>query len=294
MISVVIPVHNRKAFTEQCLACLSTQTYRNFQAIVVDDGSSDGTAEMIQEKFSETIVLTGDGSLWWTEATNWGIRYSLQHQDRSEANFVLTLNDDTKMEPDYLQSLLNAYDRFQPCLVGSVSVNSDEPNKLEFCGTVCELYLAGGRHMAEDYNFDYQELVRRTDHVVSDSLPGRGTLIPMEVFEKIGLFDSKKYIHYMSDIDFSVRAKKAGYPLIVDVKSVVQEFVSASGIQVERMITTKQFIESFTSIKSPTNLKVRYNFAIDHSKTKLVYFCFDVGRICAGFFLRKMRLMKPL
>ena len=294
MITIVIPVHNRLEFTRQCLACLSAQTYRQFQIVVVDDGSTDGTEIMIMQEFPEVIVLKGDGNLWWTEATNWGIRYAQKQADKRQENFILTLNDDTRVGPDYLQTMLDAYRKHKPCLIGSVSVDSDNPNKLEYAGAAFELYTAGGRHLSEDYHNSYQELAERTSYVESHSLPGRGTLIPMEVFDRVGLFNSKKYIHYMSDIEFSVRARKAGYRLIVNVPSVVYEYVEATGIQVEREISLKQFIDGFTSIKSPTNLRVRYNFAIDHSKTKVLYFCFDVARICTGFLLRKVRLMKSL
>ena len=294
MITIVIPVHNRLEFTRQCLACLSVQTYRQFQIVVVDDGSTDGTELMIMQEFPEVVILKGDGNLWWTEATNWGIRYAQKLADKRQENFILTLNDDTRVGPDYLQTMLDAYRKHKPCLIGSVSVDSDNPNKLEYAGAAFELYTAGGRHLSEDYHNNYQELAKRTTYVESHSLPGRGTLIPMEVFDRVGLFNSKKYIHYMSDIEFSVRARKAGYRLIVNVPSVVYEYVKATGIQVEREVTLKQFINGFTSIKSPTNLRVRYHFAIDHSKTKVLYFCFDVARICTGFLLRKVRLMKPL
>lgn len=294
MISIVIPVHNRREFTRQCLVCLAVQTYRHVQIIVVDDGSTDGTEQMISQEFPDVIVLKGDGNLWWTEATNWGIRYAQKYQDQAQENFVLTLNDDTRVAPNYLQTMLDAYRKHQPCLIGSVSVDSDNPEKLEYAGAAFELYTAGGRHLSEEYHNSYCELVARTSFVESHSLPGRGTLIPMEVFDRIGLYDSKKYIHYMADIEFSVRARKAGYRLIVNVASVVYEYIKATGIQVERKISLKDFINGFTSIKSPTNLRIRYNFAIAHSRTKIIYFCFDVARICAGFLLRKVRLMKPL
>ena len=292
MISIVIPVHNRREYTRQCLMCLQAQTYRDFQIIVVDDGSTDGTAEMISEEFPDVVLLKGDGNLWWAEATNWGVRYAQAHLDSHQENFVLTLNDDTRVKDNYLHTLLEAYGRHKPCLIGSVSVDSENPDKLEFAGTYMELYTASGRHLAEDYKYSYQELIRQKTHIESHSLPGRGTLIPMAIFDKIGLFDSKKYIHYMADIEFSLRARKAGYRLIVNTKSVVEEFVAATGIQVEKGVSFKQFIHGLTSVKSMTNLTVRYNFAIDFSRTKVLYFCFDVGRICAGFVLRKFRLMK--
>lgn len=292
MINIVIPVHNRREFTRQCLACLSVQTYRDFRIIVVDDGSTDGTDLMIEAEFPEVVVLKGDGNLWWTEATNWGVRYAQQHRDSRQPSFVLTLNDDTRVEPDYLQAMLQAYQTHQPCLVGSVSVDSDNPNKLEYAGTAFELYTASGKNLASSYHFDYRELRKHRNFLESDSLPGRGTLIPMRVFDEVGLFDSKNYIHYMADIEFSVRARKAGYRLIVNVPSPVYEYVNSTSSLITRQAGWKEFWNGFTSFKSPTNLKIRYQFAITHSKTKIVYFLFDVSRICAGFLLRKMRLIK--
>jgi GT2 family glycosyltransferase len=148
--------------------------------------------------------------------------------------------------------------------------------------------------MAEDYDYSYPELVRRATFVESQSLPGRGTLIPTDVFDKIGLYDSKHYIHYLSDIEFSVRAQKAGYRLIVNVASLVYEYVNSTSSLITHQAGWKEFWQGFTSIKSPTNLKIRYRFAVTHSRTKQFYFVCDVSRICAGFLLRKMRSVKPV
>ncbi len=294
MINIVTPVHNRRELTRQCLTDLSRQTYHQFRTIVVDDGSTDGTEEMIRAEFPDVVVLKGDGNLWWTEATNWGVRYAQEHPTATDPagreDFVLTLNDDTEVQPNYLQTLLDAYERHKPCLVGSPSVDSDNPDKLEFAGSRSELYFAGGRGLAQDYKYDYQELKRRADYVESDSLPGRGTLIPMRVFDEIGLFDSKNFAHYMADIEFSVRAKKAGYRLIVNTDSVVYEYKKETGLFINQQPTWNDFVKSFTSIRSPTHLTVRYTIAIAHSKTKLLYFLFDVSRICVGFLRRKVRL----
>jgi GT2 family glycosyltransferase len=73
MIFIVIPVHNRRDFTRECLLSLRKQTYKNFKVIIVDDGSMDGTGDMIEKDFPEVIPLKGDGELWWTGATNMGV-----------------------------------------------------------------------------------------------------------------------------------------------------------------------------------------------------------------------------
>ena len=73
MIYIVIPVFNRREETLRCLDSLVTQTYTNFIVIVVDDGSTDGVGDAVQAGYPDTIVLKGDGNLWWAGATNLGV-----------------------------------------------------------------------------------------------------------------------------------------------------------------------------------------------------------------------------
>lgn len=77
MISIVIPVFNRKEYTRECLLSLKDQTDQRFKVIIVDDGSTDGTEDMLREEFPEVEVLKGSGSLFWTAGVNMGIRHAL-------------------------------------------------------------------------------------------------------------------------------------------------------------------------------------------------------------------------
>ncbi|MCC5612430.1 glycosyltransferase family 2 protein [Nostoc sp. CHAB 5834] len=291
MIYIVIPVFNRKNFTQMCLSCLDKQTYSLFRTIVIDDGSTDGTSDMILNDFPEVILLNGNGNLWWTEATNVGIRYALT-LSKSDGDFILTLNDDLEVNKYYLESLILAYNSKELCLIGSTAVDINNPDYLEYAGTKSELNWASGYNLASCYAFSYNILKRHADNtVITDSLPGRGTLIPIIIFKKLGLYDSKHFKQYMADIEFSVRCKKAGYPLFVSVDSVVHTYVQATGIQIEKQATVLEFMQGFFSTRSSTNIKVRYYFAMKHSNTKFLYFLLDIGRIVTGYTLRKMKLL---
>lgn len=68
MIYVILAVYNRRKVTEQCLKNLLNQTYKAFEIIVFDDGSTDGTFEMIKKKYPEIILLKGDGNYWWSKS----------------------------------------------------------------------------------------------------------------------------------------------------------------------------------------------------------------------------------
>ena len=102
MIYIIIPVHNRKEYTKNCLLSLRKQTEKNFKTVIIDDGSTDGTAEMLAKEFPEVHVIKGDGNLWWAAATNLGVKYAL----KNDADFILTLNNDTIASENYLEKMV--------------------------------------------------------------------------------------------------------------------------------------------------------------------------------------------
>ena len=119
---VVIPVHNRSEFTRACLASLREQSYRDFTTVVVDDGSSDGTSEILAGEFPDVMVLNGDGELWWSGATNAGVRWAMRHFSDHAA--IVTLNNDTLAPPNYLDQLLAAHAARPSALIGSLLISA--------------------------------------------------------------------------------------------------------------------------------------------------------------------------
>lgn len=264
--------------------------------IVVDDGSTDGTAEAISNQYPDVIVLTGTGSLWWTGATNLGIRQAQKQWSPEGQNFILTLNDDTEVPDHYLETLLSAYQANKPCIVGSVSVDVQPPHRLLYAGTGMNLWFPHiDNWAATRFQNNYDLLRASGSYLCTDTLPGRGTLIPQQVFEVIGLFDEERFRHYMADLDFTVRARKAGFPLVISVSSVVYEHTDTTGFDVKQQATIRQFRQALTSIKSPVNYPVRYQFARKHAPLGLLYFGLDMLRIVGGYALRRgLRLWSRL
>jgi GT2 family glycosyltransferase len=284
-IFVIIPVHNRKKYTRNCLLSLRAQTIQDFTVVVVDDGSSDGTGEMIQEEFPEVVLLRGDGNLWWTGAINLGVEYALAQAGQDD--YILTLNNDTVVRRNYIQTLLNSASKYPRSLIRSISVSDEDESVVVDAGVRINWLTAKYTNLADGRG--YNDILREGSLIQkTDVLPGRGTLIPIKVFQKIGLYDFKRLPHYGADYEFSRRANMNGYELLINYEAVVISDVKMTGLNNRvSKLGWSDLIRSFFSIRSANNLMQRWRFArlcCAGWRFPVFYVC-DVGRVIIGSLL---------
>jgi N-acetylglucosaminyl-diphospho-decaprenol L-rhamnosyltransferase len=286
-IYVVLPVFNRKSLTERFLRCMREQSFRQFQTVVVDDGSTDGTAELVAEQFPEVQLLRGDGNLWWTGAINVGIRHALARATSGDA--ILVINNDLEVGPDYLENLRAQWILMPHALIGSVAVDIDNPDLIVDGGTLVNWWTAKERKLNRGM---LVSRLARSYCVEASWLTGRGTLIPVEVFRRIGLYNERHY-QQSGDPELPVRAKAAGYRLIVSYACVVKTHKDATDkMNVSERFTLREFKRYFFDIKSNMRLKGRFFFAVDTAVNPLALVTFlscDLVRII-GHFLTRVRL----
>ncbi len=253
MIYVLIPCHNNKAEVLTVLRCLQRQTYRGFQVILVDDGSRDGTAEAVRRAFPEVSILRGDGNLWWTGAVELGVAHILP---RSEPNdMVLLLNNDLTIDDDYLENLVEASGKEERTIVGSTLFDFHTRLFVE-AGVTIDSRL----NLYPNANWDHVAGCDVDHHV--DVLPGRGMLIPREVFSTVGSFNRRKLPHYGSDYEFSIRAKRAGYNLLVAHKARVYSRQDLTGLECPegKTISLRECGKLLFSKKSKINIIYYLNY----------------------------------
>jgi GT2 family glycosyltransferase len=256
---VVVPVHNRVGFTRECLGALTGQTYSDLSVIVVDDGSADGTAEAVRHYYPDVVLLEGDGSLWWAGATNMGVAWALERC--SGGDYVLTLNNDTVVLPDYVSSLVAVSRSCAPALVGSVAVDVRDGDTIADGGPAVNWASAKWRRLNEGRSL---RECRQEGFTVTrpDVLSGRGTLIPVECIRRVGLFNARRLPHYGADYEFSRRAARAGYQLVMSYASAVASHVDATGPSTRRgRLAWRLFASTYFTRRSPSCLLYRWRFA---------------------------------
>lgn len=283
MLYVVIPVFNRLSYTKACLESLMEQDYHSFKVILVDHGSTDGTSDYVSASFPKVIILKGNESMWWTAATNFGIQYALDN----EATFILTLNNDLVVDKDYLSLMMDTAKKHPNAIIGSTTVNIAKPEEIAYAGTKWNEWTSKYSMRKPNLTFSQFKLVE--DVVTTDLLPGRGTLIPLSVFNKIGLFDEDRYPHYLADEEFSLRGRKAGFKLFVNARAAVKSHVGDTGLNTVHRGKKglKYLIDTFTSARSPFKIDVHWTFAKQHTKIPLLYFALGFSRI----FISQLRII---
>jgi len=292
-IHIVIAVFKRLDLTKACLNSLANQTYCNFKVIIVDHCEEDvETGNYVSTLDERFVLLKGINSMWWTEATNHGIRHVLNQIDINlENDFVLTLNNDLTVKDNYLEELLKTYTKYQPCIVGSVSVDSEEENKIDFAG--CKWNKITTRMPDLFHKRTKYSDIQKMEIIETDLLPGRGMLIPLNVFTEIGMFDTDLFPHYVSDYDFSYSAFKAGFRLLINPRAVVSSIVKESGDRFDKESLVKPslkfFFETQKNIKSPINITNRWNWAQKHVRFSLIYFMIDSLRILVSYSVYSMK-----
>ena len=264
---VVVPVHNRIRYTESILACLAIQTYENLKMIIVDDGSTDGTREMVREKYPDTILLQGDGNLWWSGATNEGIKHALTHA--TDTDFILLLNNDLEVGSTFIEKIVGVAHNNPRSLVGSVVVNIVTPDIIINGGvsinwwTAHRQILNRGQALSQFPEGHYEE---------ASHLTGRGTLIPVTGIQEFGLYDAV-HIPHCGDTELPVRASRMGYRLLVSYDCVITNKSEATAaVNVTSSYRLKDARTYFFDLRSYGHIKTRFYFARSANRGKPLRF----------------------
>ncbi len=260
-VAIVAPVHNRCDITLQCLRSLSkiNENGLDVRTFIVDDGSTDGTSIAISDQFPNVNLLHSDGSLWFTEGTNVGIRAAL----KGDPDFVLMMNDDQIFDADFLSSLVQTALANPRSVVGSLLLLWDTPHKVFQVAPVWNVSSGGWRHWHKQTIWTVPERPWEVGLIVGNCL-----LVPAEAFREHGLMDSKRYPNF-GDAEFTPRLRKAGWKLLIDPKSRV--FCQPNNVPaaVRKMSLRSKLNALVFDLKNTQNLRRRFYGYWDGAPTKI-------------------------
>jgi GT2 family glycosyltransferase len=206
-VSVIVVVWNRAELTLACLRSLTEQIAVPIEVIVVDNASTDVTAELLSRIEGPTIVANGS-NLGFTVAANLGAQ-------RARGEFLLFLNNDAQVEPGCIAQLVETARRTDS--IGAVGGKLVFPDgRLQEAGSIiwsdgsCAAYGRGADPASPEYNFERQV----------DFCSGALLLTPRSVFERAGGFDERYRPAYYEDADYCATLWTEGWPVIYQPKAV--------------------------------------------------------------------------
>jgi hypothetical protein len=206
-IAVMILNYNGIQFLESCIDSLLNQTYKNFDIIMIDNNSSDGSVKLVSKKFPQVKIIKNNTNLGFSRAYNNAIFMV-------DADWIVMLNNDTSVCKDWLENLVKAIDD-QEAIYGS---------KILLMGSIGLLNHAGGYLTPIGTGIDIGFLKPNGDifsrRRIVGYVCGASLLIKKSVFEKIGGFDPC-YEAYCEDVDLCWRAWLLGKRVVYVPQSVV-------------------------------------------------------------------------
>jgi GT2 family glycosyltransferase len=244
MIAVLITAFNRKALTLRAIEAVLGQG--DVRVFLVDDGSSDGTSAAVRDTFPTVELINGSGTLFW----NGGMRLAWQHAIRSRPEFYLWLNDDVALRPDAIADLLALHQTY-----GARSIVVGRTVSVSGATTYGGYVRAPGVSRLRWRRLGKGE-------IDCDTMNGNCVLLPASVVEEVGI-NSPSFTHGMGDIDFGLRARRAGYRILQLPEPVALLDRDAAGFATPELLRGKSWSYILTHPKGlPLGEWLR--FCLDH------------------------------
>lgn len=206
-VGIVILNWRKPAEIIDCLASLGRQSYANYEIIVVDNDSRNGSLERIRALYPAVRVVENDHNLGFAGGSNVGIREALARS----AQYVLLLNDDTEVAPDMLSQLVAVAEADPGVgIVGPSILYFDPHDTIWSAGGAVDRY-GSARHLHVDAPARVLETIQVSD---VDYVTGCAMLISRQVLDAVGALD-ERFFAYFEETELCARARRAGFRIVL-------------------------------------------------------------------------------
>jgi GT2 family glycosyltransferase/glycosyltransferase involved in cell wall biosynthesis len=215
LVSIIIPVYNNLNLTKQCIDSIYNNTsYQNYEIIIIDNNSTDGTDEYLASISNRIRVIKNDINLGFAKATNQGAKIA-------NGEYLILLNNDTIPLNNWMKSLVYTLQSSNKIgIVGSKLLYSD--NSIQHCGVVFRRDIKFFKHPYKYFERNHS-LVSRYREV--DAVTGACLIISKKIFFECEMLD-EKYLNGCEDIDLCCAVRSHGYKIIYQPLSEVYHLES--------------------------------------------------------------------
>ncbi len=217
-VSIIITSWNTKELLRQCLESLKLTA----EIIVVDNGSSDGSPEMVKKEFPQAKLIQNKENLGFAKGNNIGL-------GRAKGEYIMLLNSDTLVKPGAIEKLVDYLDKHEevaavsPLLLNEDGTGQKDPCYLKFPSPLTVFLYYNPILRKLSFKLFPGLLLSTSDFSrpsLVDQLPGAAMIIRAKILKEIGGLD-EGYPHYFEDTDLSFRLQKAGGKLILVPESQI-------------------------------------------------------------------------
>ena len=217
LVSVIIVNWNGLSHLPDCLGSLSKQTFRDFEVILVDNGSSDESVTYVKQHYPWVKLVILNENKGFSVGNNHGLLHAV-------GDYIVTLNNDTRVETDWLEILVKTADMHNDAgMVGCRICSFDDPDMIDSIGMgICRDGMSRGR-------FRNRRWSSLEMHEVEDILfpSACAALYRRAMIDEIGFFDDD-FFAYAEDSDLGLRGRLAGWKAVLATRAVVYHKYSKS------------------------------------------------------------------
>jgi GT2 family glycosyltransferase len=278
LVSIVILNWNGKDVIFECLKSLEKLDYPNYEIVVVDNGSTDGSCELLEKGYPDIKLVKNRENLGVAQGINIGVKHST-------GEYVLLLNNDTIVDESLLKELLKVLERGDDVgVVGPKIYYFDDPQRIWAAGggkinwRTGDVRLSGG----DEIDKGQYESVTELDYV-----SGCALLTRKDLFCKIGYMD-ESFFAYFEETDWCVRASNEGYRLLYVPKARMWHKVRASSRNISGFHEYQMTRNMFWFLKKHLDKTLYRKFLLYFFLFKLWY---QLGVYI--FYLREFSAVKP-
>ena len=242
VIHVITACHNRIVTTQKFVDSLKRQSYSDIHLILVDDGCTDGTSEMVKKEMPKATIIKGNGNLYWGGSLHAAYKWIIKHH-LPDDDIIFFTNDDNVFDESYLEKSLEHLKENSKCLITG---NGFSMQTGEQCDGVSYCDLKTG---------EITLLGTTSEGNLADT---RSLMMWVKDLKMIGGFHPVLLPHYLSDYEFVLRAARKKYVMKTYDNLKFEYDRSLTGIKDKKQLTLKQLF----SKRCPYNPVYKFNYLL--------------------------------